>query len=428
MALLDVLSARTSRRSSTAQVACGELGLLTVEALSPAELGALSGDRAVLYAACRELQSAGEELRKAGKVFRPDEVMQFVSDAEARAGAGAVRELSENSGSGGTVGEKADTEIRLGAVQAVSDRIVWDGQKQGRSSSSAGTESAEANREIRRETVQMETDNSGMADAEFRPGTVQKKTAAVSDVLPAQSGVRKTAPASGAADGQVSREFFDDAVKWGKTDKKSKSVVVLPEKAPINLDKEVSMPTKSRQAGDGAYPLGDVSNRDEKPGEAGAKADAGMHEITSETRKQMHETVSELPGGLHEITSEFDGDSAGIPHESTSDFRDGLHEMKSETWESRRNLPHEIKSELRKELHETTSEQWAGGAAAAHEIKSEFSGTVHEMESELRRGEAAKLHETGSEVWENVYETESETAGRMARLLLEGLRRAMQVR
>lgn len=417
MALLDVLSARTSRRSSTAQVACGELGLLTVEALSPAELGALSGDRAVLYAACRELQSAGEELRKAGKVFRPDEVMQFVSDAEARAGAGAVRELSGNSGSGGMGGEKADTEIRLGAVQAGSDRIVWDGQKQGRSSSSAGTESAEVNREIRRETVQMETDNSGTADAEFRPGTVQKKTAAVSDVLPAQSGVRKTAPASGAADGQVSREFFDDAVKWGKTDKKSKSVVVLPEKAPINLDKEVSMPTKSRQAGDGAYPLGDVSNRDEKPGEAGAKADAGMHE-----------TVSELPGGLHEITSEFDGDSAGIPHESTSDFRDGLHEMKSETWESRRNLPHEIKSELRKELHETTSEQWAGGAAAAHEIKSEFSGTVHEMESELRRGEAAKLHETESEVRKNMHETESETAGRMARLLLEGLRRAMQVR
>lgn len=38
MALLDVLQARTKRRHRTAQVSCGELGLLSVEALPPAEL------------------------------------------------------------------------------------------------------------------------------------------------------------------------------------------------------------------------------------------------------------------------------------------------------------------------------------------------------------------------------------------------------
>ena len=41
MALADVLRERASRRGSTAQVDCGELGTVTVEALSPRECAAL---------------------------------------------------------------------------------------------------------------------------------------------------------------------------------------------------------------------------------------------------------------------------------------------------------------------------------------------------------------------------------------------------
>ncbi|MBE6995158.1 MAG: hypothetical protein E7429_00265 [Ruminococcaceae bacterium] len=98
MALADVLRERISRKGNRAQVVCGELGLLTVEALPPAELTALlrgsGGARAVLYAACRELQEAGEALRKTGEVFQPDEILAFVSEEETQAAVGTILELS----------------------------------------------------------------------------------------------------------------------------------------------------------------------------------------------------------------------------------------------------------------------------------------------------------------------------------------------
>ncbi len=62
----DALRERLSRRGCTARVRCGVLGTLTVEALSPKDCAALlkKDSRAHLYAACRELQQAGEELRR----------------------------------------------------------------------------------------------------------------------------------------------------------------------------------------------------------------------------------------------------------------------------------------------------------------------------------------------------------------------------
>ena len=97
MALADVLRERASRRGTTAQVDCGALGTLTVEALSPREcaaLGMADGGRALLYAACRELQAAGETLRRERRLFTPDEVTQYVSDKEARTAARTVLALS----------------------------------------------------------------------------------------------------------------------------------------------------------------------------------------------------------------------------------------------------------------------------------------------------------------------------------------------
>lgn len=75
---------------------CGALGTVTVEALPLRELELLlrgaDGQRAVFYAACRELQAAGEALRQRGRVFTPDGVLQFVSDSEAKAAAETVLE------------------------------------------------------------------------------------------------------------------------------------------------------------------------------------------------------------------------------------------------------------------------------------------------------------------------------------------------
>lgn len=65
-------------------------------------------------------------------------------------------------------------------------------------------------------------------------------------------------------------------------------------------------------------------------------------------------------------------------------------------------LPHETESEIPEKMHETTSEPGCPGAGAVHEIKSEFREAVHEMESEL--------------------------TDRVARSILEGLRRTTAVR
>ena len=65
-------------------------------------------------------------------------------------------------------------------------------------------------------------------------------------------------------------------------------------------------------------------------------------------------------------------------------------------------LPHETESEIPEKMHETTSEPGCPGAGAVHEIKSEFREAVHERESEL--------------------------TDRVARSILEGLRRTAAVR
>lgn len=78
---------------------------------------------------------------------------------------------------------------------------------------------------------------------------------------------------------------------------------------------------------------------------------------------------------------------------------------------------HESKSEINgrggANLHESESENGAGSGNALHEGKSEITET---------------LHESKSEVTETLHETTSELAERVARELLDGLRRAAWVR
>ena len=119
MALADVLRERVSRRGRTAEVACGLLGTVTVEALPPRECAALGlrdGGRALLYAACRDLQTAGETLRREGRLFTPAEVTAYVSDEEAAAAARTVLALSGVTADGDGPSTKSE-EVRLGDVQ-----------------------------------------------------------------------------------------------------------------------------------------------------------------------------------------------------------------------------------------------------------------------------------------------------------------------
>lgn len=98
MNLTDILRQRAACARQSTQVHCGALGLLTVEALPLRECALLCGgadaSRRILYAACRELQRAGEELQREGSVFRPEEITQHISEEEATLAAEAILALS----------------------------------------------------------------------------------------------------------------------------------------------------------------------------------------------------------------------------------------------------------------------------------------------------------------------------------------------
>lgn len=79
-------------------------------------------------------------------------------------------------------------------------------------------------------------------------------------------------------------------------------------------------------------------------------------------------------------------------------------------------------------MHETTSEPGCPGAGAVHEIKSEFREALHGTESESGAPAQESVHEIRSEVREAVHEMESELTDRVARSILEGLRRTAAVR
>lgn len=119
MTLLEALRQRTLHRGQTAQVPCGALGTVTVEALSPQEcaaLGMADGGRALFYAACRELQLAGETLRREQRLFTPDEITHYLSPGEARTAALAVLALS-----GVTPGQEEAAAIPQGAPTGEDD-------------------------------------------------------------------------------------------------------------------------------------------------------------------------------------------------------------------------------------------------------------------------------------------------------------------
>lgn len=410
MALGEILAARADNARARGTVEAGTLGTVTVEALPVRELERLmrgaDGDRAVFYAACRELQGAGAALLRAGKVYRPDQVMALVSDAEAAKAAEAVRALSgwtetetngkvaevlpaedtdgDSAGAGeaadtgasseasdGTAGEAAahgaDTDKKAAFPAVTSDGHTADngrsrGQRfdytsDGTDEGAGGQDSHETeirpavvqvNAEVRRDAVQKKT-----ADAAFRPDTVREKAGKNAEI-------RHRSVHGEKAGGQASCEFL---AEYGEPLPPDGKTQVLPEKSP-----------------DAPQNVG-VSD----------KMDGSLQKTEREFLSERAAPEDGYALSLHESKSEIDG-------------RGGAN------------------------LHESESENGAGSGNALHEGESEITETLHENKSENDAAGGDPLHESKSEVTETLHETTSELAERVARELLDGLRRAAWVR
>lgn len=391
MALADVLRERVSRRGRTAEVACGLLGTVTVEALPPRECAALGmrdGGRALLYAACRDLQTAGETLRREGRLFTPAEVTAYVSDEEAAAAARTVLALSGVTADGDGASTKS-AEVRHEDVQKDGAHLAVDAPSEKEIRLDGVQENTVQKAEVRLGDVRNDEPHFAVkapSAREFRLGDVQENGDLTGKVR--HEDVRKKAvqkaeirledvrkPDGTAADGQVSHEFF---------------------------------------GGDGSDRTGPI---------LGGFSDFVPQNLALSEENDRFSAPLELSGNTEEVS----GRGSNL-HESKSEVRETMHEMKSESAAARREGLHENRSEAREMVHETKSELTAARQEGLHESKSEVEETMHETKSESAAERRQDLHENKSEVGETVHETKSESVERFAEGLLEGLRRAAAVR
>lgn len=376
MALADVLRERVSRRGRTAEVACGLLGTVTVEALPPRECAALGmrdGGRALFYAACRDLQTAGETLRREGRLFTPAEVTAYVSDEEAVAAARTVLALSGVTADGDGPSTKS-AEVRLGDVQNSGAHLAVDASSEEEIRLADVQENTVQKAEVRLGDVRNDAPHLAAntpSEGEFRLGDVRKKAVQKAEIR--LDGVQK--PDGIAADGQVSHEFFG----------------------------------------------GDGSDRTDPI--LGGVSDFVPQNLALSEENDRFSAPLELSGNDEEVS----GRGANL-HENKSEAGEAVHEMKSELTAEKRGGLHESKSEVEEAVHEKKSESAAVRREGLHETKSEVEETVHEMKSESAAERRQGMHESESEVGETVHETKSESVERFAEGLLEGLRRAAAVR
>ena len=406
MALADVLRERVSRRGRTAEVACGLLGTVTVEALPPRECAALGlrdGGRALFYAACRDLQTAGETLRREGRLFTPAEVTAYVSDEEAAAAARTVLALSGVTADGDGPSTKS-AEVRLGDVQINGAHLAAE---------------APSEKEIRLDGVQENT----VQKAEVRLGDVRKKAGQKAEVR--LEDVRNDEPRF-AANAPVAGEFRladvqengDLTGKVRHEDVREKAV----QKAEIRLE-DVRKPDGTAEDGQVSHEFfgGDGSDRTDPI--LGGVSDFVPQNLALSEENDRFSAPLELSGNTEEVS----GRGSDL-HEKKSEAGEALHETKSDLTTERREGVHESKSEVEETVHEMKSDLTAERREGLHESRSEVREAVHETKSESAAERRQGLHESKSEVGETVHEMKSESVERFAEGLLEGLRRAAAVR
>ena len=319
MALADVLRERVSRRGRTAEVACGLLGTVTVEALPPRECAALGmrdGGRALLYAACRDLQTAGETLRREGRLFTPAEVTAYVSDEEAAAAARTVLALSGVTADGDGPSTKSE-EVRLGDVQNSGAYLAVE---------------APSEEEIRLDGVQ---ENTGQK-AEVRLGDVRNDAPHFAANAPVAGEIRL-------ADVQENGDLTGK-VRLGDVRKKA------GQKAEIRLE-DVRKPDGTAEDGQVSHEFfgGDGSDRTDPI--LGGVSDFVPQNLALSEENDRFSAPLELSGNTEEVS----GRGSNL-HESESEVREAVHEMKSESAAARRRGLHESRSEVEEAVHETKSE------------------------------------------------------------------------
>ena len=391
MALADVLRERVSRRGRTAEVACGLLGMVTVEALPPRECAALGmrdGGRALFYAACRDLQTAGETLRREGRLFTPAEVTAYVSDEEAAAAARTVLALSGVTADGDGPSTKS-AEVRLGDVQKDGAHLAVE---------------APSEEEIRLDGVQ--------------ENTVQKAEVRLGDVRNDEPHLAANAPFAGEFRLADVQENGDLTGKVRHEDVRKKAV----QKAEIRLE-DVRKPDGTAADGQVSHEFfgGDGSDRTDPI--LGGVSDFVPQNLALSEENDRFSAPLELSGNTEEVS----GRGSNL-HENKSEVGEALHEKKSDLTAERREGLHESKSEVGETLHDMKSELTAERRQGLHESRSEAGEALHETKSELTAERRRGLHESRSEVEEALHETKSESVERFAEGLLEGLRRAAAVR
>ena len=311
MALADVLRERVSRKGRTAEVACGLLGTVTVEALPPRECAALGlrdGGRALFYAACRDLQTAGETLRREGRLFTPAEVTAYVSDEEAAAAARTVLALSGVTADGDGPSTKS-AEVRLGDVQINGAHLAAEAP----SEKEIRLDGVQENTEVRLDGVRNDAphlaantpyageirlagvqENEKVRHEDVREKAVQKAVIRLGDV-------RK--PDGTAEDGQVSHEFFGgdgsdrtDPILGGVSDFVPQNLALSEENDRFSAPLELS--------GNAGEVSGRGSNLHEKKSEAGEAVHETKSESAAARRRGLHESRSEVGETVHEMKSE----------------------------------------------------------------------------------------------------------------------------
>ena len=428
MALGDILAARADNARARGTVEVGALGTVEVEALPIRELERLwygiDRDRVVFYAACRALQREGAALLRAGKVYRPDQVMALVSDAEAAKAAEAVRALS-----GWT-----ETETN-GKVAEVSPAENTDGDSAGAGKAADTGASSEASDGTAREAAAYGTDTDKKAAF----------PAVTSDGHTADNGRSRGQRFDHTADGT------DEGAGGQDSHETDKEAEIRP--AVVQVNAEVRRDAVQKKTADAAFRPDTVR---EKTADAAIRPDT-VREKAGKNAEIRHRSVhGEKAGGQAscEFLAEYgeplppDGKTQVLPEKSpdapqnvgVSDKMDGSLQKTEREFLSERAAPedgyalglHESKSEIDGQdgasLHEITSEDDAKGGKALHESKSEYAETLHENKSENDAAGGDPLHESKSEVTETLHETTSELAERVARELLDGLRRAAWVR
>ena len=319
MALADVLRERVSRRGRTAEVACGLLGTVTVEALPPRECAALGlrdGGRALLYAACRDLQTAGETLRREGRLFTPAEVTAYVSDEEAAAAARTVLALSGVTTDGDGASTKS-AEVRLGDVQKDGAHLAVE---------------APSEEEIRLDGVQ--------------ENTVQKAKVRLGDVRNDEPHFAAKAPVAGEFRLADVQENGDLTGKVRHEDVQEKAV----QKAEIRLG-DVRKPDGTAEDGQVSHEFfgGDGSERTDPI--LGGVSDFVPQNLALSEENDRFSAPLELSGNTEEVS----GRGSNL-HETESEVGEAVHETKSEFAAARRRDLHETESEVGEAVHESKSE------------------------------------------------------------------------